>query len=217
MTYLARLKALDQMGLDPAPPPFEAFEGWSGGPLFKPPVRVLKKPFDTFGGSSRGRFSVQGHLKGWVSPKKGPLEQPPKASKGPPDYQAGLNILVDVAAPNGVSSWNWTAALSRAVSFCDNWAEAALGCGWTAEALFGLHPTAPLLRFDAMGVAFLGTDATVVGVEPDAVLFRTSSGNINRGRIPRNPQKPAWLGPWMHDVEIATGSSTLDEKAATHA
>jgi len=68
-----------------------------------------------------------------------------------------------------------------------------------------------------MGVAFLGTDAVVVGVEPDAVLFRTVSGTISRAKPPTNPQPAAWLGPWMKDAEIATGSPTLDEKVTTHA
>ena len=109
----------------------------------------------------------------------------------------GLRQLRRCRPPAGVLQTHWRAKILGAVRFCRIWGPRAAANGWTAENLFSLHPGAPLLRFDAMGVAFLGTDAVVVGVEPGAVLFRCKGGNINRGRPPTNPQKPAWLGPWM--------------------
>ena len=200
MSYLARLKALDELGQDPILPPFEAFGGWSSTP-FSTSAVPQTKPFGAFDSDPPGYFPTHRPLKQGVRRgvfrQKGPLREPSKASKGPADWQAGLNRLVEAPAPRGVSTWQWFDAVKRAVSFCDNWSAAAVACGWSEEALFGLHPGAPLLRFDAMGVAFLGTDAVVVGVEPGAVLFRCQGGNINRGRPPTNPQKPAWLGPWM--------------------
>ena len=216
MSYLARLKALDERGQDPALPPFEAFEGWSKEG-FPEPTTLKAKPFEAFDGHTRSRLLGQRHLRRPNSQRKGPLREPSKASKGPPDWQAGLNRLAEAPAPGGVSPWRWGDFVQRAVCFCDNWAEAALAHGWTAETLFGLHPAAPLLRFDAMGVAFLGTDAVVVSVEPEVIVFRAANGTTTRANPPTNPQAAAWLGPWMPKAEKATGSSASDKEAFTHA
>jgi hypothetical protein len=57
--------------------------------------------------------------------------------------------------------------------FLDQWGHEAERLGWTAEALFGLHPAAPLARYDRMGliwilkgehvVALIATEARLSG------------------------------------------------------
>jgi hypothetical protein len=39
--------------------------------------------------------------------------------------------------------------------FLDQWGYVAERLGWTAEELFGLHPDAPMARYDRMGLIWL--------------------------------------------------------------
>ncbi len=49
----------------------------------------------------------------------------------------------------------WRQACSDADRFVRNWGREAVELGWTAGDLFGLHPIAPLARYDAMGLVWL--------------------------------------------------------------
>jgi len=201
MSYLDRLKALDAADPQTTAAPFAAFEGWAARPHSEPVYNPYLRPFGPFEGSPSSRNWGKGARGRSASPEKPPLGAPSKATKGPQTWQDGLNRLVQCTAPKGVSSWAWTQAIRRAVAFCNDWGDQAQACGWTEEALFGLHPESPLLRFDAMGVSFLCEDAVVIAIQPDAVRFLTTSGATNRGRPPSNPQRAAWLGPWVVDAD----------------
>jgi hypothetical protein len=197
MSYLAQLKALTAGQLSVANHPFEAFEGWSDRPISAGAVVRSDQNIDSFEGyGPKTNVSKRRRTRSIAAPK-GPLRKPSKASKGPSDWQDGLNLLVDTPPPKGVSSGDWSKAIQMAVDFCNRFGLCALSCGWTEEQLFGLHPDAPLSRFDGMGVAFLGTDAVVVDVEPSAIKFRNTNGLFSRAKPPPNPQKAAWHGPWV--------------------
>lgn len=49
----------------------------------------------------------------------------------------------------------WEQAKSDAAEFLADWGDRAAELGWTAEELFGLHPVAPLTRYDVMGLVWL--------------------------------------------------------------
>ena len=48
--------------------------------------------------------------------------------------------------------------------FLDQWGHEAERLGWTAEALFGLHPAAPLARYDRMGLIWMPKGECVVAL-----------------------------------------------------
>lgn len=49
----------------------------------------------------------------------------------------------------------WERAKEDAAEFLADWGDQAAELGWTTEELFGLHPVAPLTRYDAMGLVWL--------------------------------------------------------------
>ena len=65
----------------------------------------------------------------------------------------------------------WLRACDDASLFLRDWGERAVDLGWENEDLFGLHPIAPLARYDAMGIIWLLRGRRVVAItEGDAVL-----------------------------------------------
>jgi hypothetical protein len=62
-------------------------------------------------------------------------------------------------------------ACDDAVVFLCDWGKQAVVFEWTEDDLFGLHPLAPLARYDAMGLVWLLRGRRVrVLTEADAVL-----------------------------------------------
>ncbi|MGO4337894.1 hypothetical protein AB4037_23540 [Labrys sp. KB_33_2] len=49
----------------------------------------------------------------------------------------------------------WERAKEDAADFLADWGDQAAELGWTAAELFGLHPVAPLTRYDVMGLVWL--------------------------------------------------------------
>ena len=49
----------------------------------------------------------------------------------------------------------WQQAKHDAIEFLTDWGDQVAELGWSASDLFGLHPTAPLARYDAMGLIWL--------------------------------------------------------------
>src|SRR4051794_18353018 len=82
-----------------------------------------------------------------LSPKEGGMAEKPF----PPDVYQKAMVAIEAACPNGVPVERWQRALADAGSFFALWGDTAERLGWTADDLFGLHPTAPLSRMDCMG------------------------------------------------------------------
>jgi hypothetical protein len=63
-------------------------------------------------------------------------------------------------------------------SFAFNWHATAEACGWPLVSLYGLHPTAPLARRDAMGAGFVIalSPHRVVGLTKVAIVVETGTG-----------------------------------------
>jgi len=74
---------------------------------------------------------------------------------GVPVLYARAFASMQAACPPGVPEPRWHQAINDAGLFLDRWGEAAELPEWTANDLFGLHPTAPLSRMDEMGLVWL--------------------------------------------------------------
>ena len=56
----------------------------------------------------------------------------------------------------------WQQAVADAERFLSEWGDTAEGLGWKASDFFGLHPTVPLSRVDAIGLCWLLKNQRVV-------------------------------------------------------
>jgi hypothetical protein len=67
-------------------------------------------------------------------------------------------------APADVPAKRWHRCIIDAVEFLDQWGEQAARLGWGPDELFGLHPVAPLARYDNMGTLWLLKGERVVAL-----------------------------------------------------
>jgi hypothetical protein len=85
------------------------------------------------------------------------------------------------AAP-GVPIERWHQFIKDAGIFMDQWGCEAEQLGWRAEELFGLHPDAPMARYDRMGLCWLLKGERVVALT--ATEARLSGGLIFYAKSP---------------------------------
>jgi hypothetical protein len=78
--------------------------------------------------------------------------------------------------PQGVDEFRWREALNDGRRFLETWGSQAANFGWTSDDLFGLHPTAPLARYDAMGLVWLLRGRTVERLTATEAAIRASAG-----------------------------------------
>jgi hypothetical protein len=81
----------------------------------------------------------------------------PESDGGKPPYvgpfAGDLNALLPINPTD--SERRWRQACDDARRFLDQWGETAAKLGWTSADLFGLHPIAPLARYDVMGLIWV--------------------------------------------------------------
>jgi hypothetical protein len=102
------------------------------------------------------------------TPEPPPADQPPVLF-----FAAGLAQL-EAHCPANVDEKRWRQAVADAGRFQATWGGLASGLGWTADDLFGLHPVAPLARYDAMGLVWLLRGREVVGLDTTTAQIRAS-------------------------------------------
>jgi hypothetical protein len=78
--------------------------------------------------------------------------------------------------PASIPVDRWQRAVDDGCRFLGQWAEQAEALGWTADDLFGLHPAAPLTRYDRMGLVWLLRGKKVVALTAAAATIRTATG-----------------------------------------
>ncbi len=78
--------------------------------------------------------------------------------------------------PQGVGEARWREALKDGRRFVETWGSQAADLGWIANDLFGLHPIAPLARYDAMGLLWLLHGRPVVSLTATEATIQSSSG-----------------------------------------
>jgi hypothetical protein len=66
--------------------------------------------------------------------------------------------------PAEVPRQRWDQFINHAGVFFDHWGKRAEALGWRAEELFGLHPIAPMARYDRMGLLWILKDEQVVSL-----------------------------------------------------
>lgn len=65
----------------------------------------------------------------------------------------------------------WRQAQADAHRFVRNWGDQAAALGWRPDELFGLHPLAPLARYDAMGLLWLLGGRRVMDISESAATL----------------------------------------------
>lgn len=150
--------------------------------------------FGSFGDFGMASESTTGKPKGASDPADMGREGRPPA---PAEWVEGMARLAEAEPPAGVLPSLWRARMKAGLAFARDWGGVAYACGWSDAALFALHPAAPLIRFDAMGAAFLSCDAAVVAVTDAAMTLRGEAGAIRRAVRCPIPYLPAWatFGP----------------------
>jgi hypothetical protein len=95
------------------------------------------------------------------------------------DFYVALRSL-DARWPDRVEDHGrWRKAVADAEIFLARWAEQALVLTWTVDDLFGLHPIAPLARYDAMGLLWLLQGRPVVVLTKESAAMENSNGAIS--------------------------------------
>jgi hypothetical protein len=93
-----------------------------------------------------------------------------------PSALADAFATLERRCPDAVPVARWREAVEDGRRFLGQWDEQAEALGWTAEDLFGLHPTAPLARYDSMGLVWLLRGKKVVALTATAATIRTATG-----------------------------------------
>jgi hypothetical protein len=74
------------------------------------------------------------------------------------------------------------------------WGAQLAAMGWTTTDVFGVHPEAPLARYDYAGLLSLLPGCEVAAVTAEAVTLRTRSGAVQTFR--RNPKPMESVPLW---------------------
>ena len=83
----------------------------------------------------------------------------------------------------------WARTLARALDFLDTFGPQAVALSWTAPRLFGVHPTAGIVRVDACGALALPGGSAVRAITATEVSF----GHLTHRERPGQPQGvPVW-------------------------
>jgi hypothetical protein len=83
---------------------------------------------------------------------------------GVPKIYASAFAQLQAHPPPEVPLERWHQFVNDAGIFLDRWGRAAERIGWKAEELFGLHPDAPMARYDRMGLIWLLKGERVVAL-----------------------------------------------------
>jgi hypothetical protein len=144
------------------------------------------------GGAPEGGFvsfvsSPSGHLRNF-SPVPEPENDPTKLQveaaeraalaieSGVPEVYAEPFAMLQVACPPKVPVDRWRQAVNDAGIFLDRWGYAAEQLGWPIEDVFGLHPKAPLSRFDYMGIIWGLRGARVLALAATEAVTENQGG-----------------------------------------
>ncbi len=98
----------------------------------------------------------------------------------PASWIEGAAHLRAMDIPDCFSAERWRYIVDDADAFLKQWGVAAANLGWSAHDLFGVHPAAPAVRFDAMGLIPLLHGNPVIALTETTATLRGSSGSIQR-------------------------------------
>ena len=81
-----------------------------------------------------------------------------------PEIYASAFAQLHTHAPSGVPLERWHQFINDAGIFLDQWGCEAEQLDWRVEDLFGLHPLAPMARYDGMGLLWMLQGECVVAL-----------------------------------------------------
>jgi hypothetical protein len=97
----------------------------------------------------------------------------------PDEWRAIAGELRGSNPVDGFGDARWQLLVDDTEIFLPRWGKAAHLLGWTAIDLFGVHPAAPAVRFDVMGLLPLLGGASVVALTTDeARMLRPSKAML---------------------------------------
>ena len=105
-------------------------------------------------------------------------------------WRAGLALLSPHRAPcPGYRGGEWSRVYDRARAFLDTFGTQAEALGWTAPRLFGVHPSAGIVRVDACGALVLPAGGDVRALSATEIRF----GHLTHREKPGQPEGvPVW-------------------------
>jgi hypothetical protein len=99
-----------------------------------------------------------------------------------PDVYAAAYATLNARCPALVNELRWHEAKADADVFLSRWGAKALDLGWTAPDLFGLHPSAPLARYDCIGLVWMLRRRYVMALTETSAAIVAPDGNITTYR-----------------------------------
>jgi hypothetical protein len=81
---------------------------------------------------------------------------------GVPEVYAQAFAAIPAGRPADIPRARWDRFIDDAGRFLDQWGREAERLGWHPEDLLGLHPVAPLARYDRMGLLWMAQGVAVV-------------------------------------------------------
>lgn len=127
-------------------------------------------------GSHDHRFDRKSH-----APDAGQIIRFPAPPAGnSQEWVIGLRRLDAMPPPAAFTDERWAQLIADAHGFIDRWGRAATQFGWSTLDLFGVHPLAPITRYDAKGLIPLLGGNSVVAVSEHTATIRMPSGSTLR-------------------------------------
>ena len=115
----------------------------------------------------------------------------------PVTWVQGVADLLAMSRPAAWPETEWRLLREDAFAFLrDRGAEAA-GLGWDVLDLFGVHPTRPLARYDAMGLVVLLRGRRIVELYHDRAVVEGQGGQ--RTSFTRHQAPPPRVAVWELD------------------
>ena len=121
------------------------------------------------------------------------IQGAPDGSGLPRAWVEGLAQLQVMSRPDDIPLHCWRAIQAAAVTFeSKGWAVKAASSGWTTEQVFGVHRSAPLERFDCMGLLLALVDGPdLTDITPDVAHF-SGGQRMRREFIFTHEQRLLW-------------------------
>ena len=99
---------------------------------------------------------------------------------GVPQHYALAFAEMQQTCPHNVSMDRWLQFINDTGQFLDDWGKQAHAFGWRLKDLFGLDTSAPLARFDKMGLCWMLKGQIVVALSANAARL---SGGLTHYRL----------------------------------
>lgn len=116
-----------------------------------------------------------------VPPVRAAAHRPPEALPGvPAAWCEGIALLISQPSPASIMAHRWCLFQADAARVLRQHGAELDAAGWDGLALFGLHRTAPAVRPDCMGLAWLLQGRDVGTVTPQTVGILTPTSGTQR-------------------------------------